>query len=434
MRGRAVLAGWGLVLGSGTAFAQFPTQPPVMPPGSYSPGLPVSPTSPRELPPGIVSPPGTTPKPAAMPGAFVPPPELKLTQPGLPSGVEPLTPRDVPLPYPEEKLPLDGTRATLKRDGGSWQVWVGARAFRDFGNAENDAKDLVRTLHAMHVSEWVTIGSPTRPVVEYGLVNGYPSVVPGFPKNVVPIDTQKVRVEAVKGVWVVRDDDTIHFNFGLRKVDADQTLAVIRRYGFNRVGQVGFPTVAMNYLFVAVGDGAVGRPTLGGLNAAAQEANMAQTGILVPGLGYVGEMVKIDARKVEVRRDKTDWVVASGPEVLARFGNNEWTARDAARVIHDGRYTEFCRVSGGLTFFLVNGKAPTRVPFAMHGPRFTPNELKVMQTGDKFAVGMQGKALFDVGGAADGEALIKLLKHFGFDQVCQLGTGRASLMFLAKNR
>ena len=82
----------------------------------------------------------------------------------------------------------------------------------------------------------------------------------------------------------------------------------------------------------------------------------------------------------------------------------------------------------------MNGKAPTRVPFAMQGPRFSPNELRVVNTGERCAVSMQGKPLFDVGSPADGESLIKLLKHFGFDQVCQIGTGKASLMFLARNR
>ncbi|HUR55984.1 MAG TPA: hypothetical protein VMZ71_17745 [Gemmataceae bacterium] len=433
MRGRAVLAGCGVFLGSAGASAQFP-QTPVTPPGSISPGLPASPGAPRALPPGVMPPQPFTAPPSAVPqGAYVPNPP---TQPGLPEGANPLTPRDVPLPFPEEKQPLDGSRVTMKRDAGSWQVWNGAKLFRDLGASENDAKDLVRSLHAMHATEWVTIGGAARPVVEYGLVNGLPSVVAGFPKNVLHIDLQKVRVEAVKGVWCLRDDDHIHFNFGLRRQDADQTLAVIRKYGFNRVGQIGYPSVVMSYLFVAVGGDAVGKPTLGGLNAALQEANMAQTGILVPGLGYVGEMVKIDSRKVEVRREKADWVVACGADVFARFGPNEWLARDAARIIQDCRFTEFCRASGsgGLTFFLINGKAPTRVPFAMQGPRFSPNELRVAQAGDRFMVAMQGKPLFDVGGAADGEALIKLLKHFGFDQVCQLGTGKASLMFLAKNR
>jgi hypothetical protein len=433
MRGRAVLAGCGVFLGSAGTSAQFP-QPPVTPPGPVSPGLPASPGAPRALPPGVLPKQPFIVPPSAVPqGAYVPPPA---TQPGLPEGTNPLTPRDVPLPFPEEKLPLDGSRVTMKRDAGSWQVWNGPRLFRDLGASENDAKDLVRSLHAMHATEWVTIGGAARPVVEYGLVNGLPSVVAGFPKNVLHIDLQKVRVEAVKGVWCLRDDDHIHFNFGLRRQDADQTLAVIRKYGFNRVGQIGYPSTVMSYLFVAVGGDAVGKPTLGGLNAAVQEANMAQTGILVPGLGYVGEMVKFDSRKVEVRREKADWVVACGPDVFARFGPNEWLARDAARIIQDCRFTEFCRASGsgGLTFFLVNGKAPTRVPFAMQGPRFSPNELKVAQVGDRFMVAMQGKPLFDVGGAADGEALIKLLKHFGFDQVCQLGTGKASLMFLAKNR
>jgi hypothetical protein len=314
-------------------------------------------------------------------------------------------------------------------------VWAGERLFRDLGASETNATDLVRTLRAMGVTEWVTVGGGSRPVVEYGLVNGLPSVVAGFPKAVVPIDHRTLRVEAIKGVWAVRDDDNIHFNFGLNRPDADQAVAAIQKYGFNRVGQIGSPAPALSYLFVALGQ-ETGVQQLGGLAIPAQVANLAHTGIMVPGVGYVGEMVKFDPRKVEARRDGADWVVAHGPDVFARFGHAEWQARDAARMVQDARFTEFCTVggAGGITFFLVNGKAPTRVPFAAQGERFDPNTLRVQKAAERYVVASGGKRVFDVGGPADGEALIKLLKHFGFDQVCQFGDGKASMRFLARNR
>ena len=60
-----------------------------------------------------------------------------------------------------------------------------------------------------------------------------------------------MRVEAVRGVWTLRDDANILFNFGANKGDAEQAAAVVQRYGFNRVGVVGAPNPVMTYLFAA---------------------------------------------------------------------------------------------------------------------------------------------------------------------------------------
>jgi len=343
---------------------------------------------------------------------------------------------DVPLPYPEDKFPLDAGSVMLKRLGGSWQVWAGQRLVRDLGNDETSAKDVTRLLRELRPTEWARIGSP-RPVVEYGLINGRPPVVGGFPKMTTPIDRRAVRVEAVKGVWCLRDDDCILFNFGANRADAEQALAVVRKYGFNRVGLVGPPSApAMAYFFAALEADKAARPAGGALTAAAQERALARTGIPVPGVGYVGEMLRIDPRKVEARREGAEWVIASGPEVIGRFGPWEWTARDAVRVIQDGRYTEFCRFgSAGVTFFLSNGKAPTKVPFSAQGRRFNLPELKAQMINGKWAVTEAGRHLFDVSGQEEGEQLIRLLRHFQFDQVCLLGQNpKAGLQFLAKGR
>src|SRR5207248_2465129 len=155
------------------------------------------------------------------------------------------------------------------------------------------------------------------------------------------------------------------------------------------------------------------RSPLGALQAAAQESALTRTGIPVPGVGYVGEMVKIDPRKLEVRREKADRVVAFGPEVLGRIGPTEGAARDAPRLIQDGRFTEFCKFgSAGVTFFLVNGKAPNRVPFSAQGRRFELSALRAQQVNGRWAVTEAGRPLFDVSGPEEGEQLIRLLRHF----------------------
>ena len=272
-----------------------------------------------------------------------------------------------------------------------------------------------------------------------GSSNNGPPVTGAGASLVIPIDLRSVRVEAVRGVWCLRDDDNIHFNFGPVKTDAEQALAVVRRYGFNRIGVVGQPVAAMSYFFVGSDAALPAKIDHGPFARAALQSQidgLTRVGIPVAGVGFVGEMVRIDPRKLDVRKDNGDWVVASGNEVLGRFGPTEWIARDAARTIGDARFTEFCKIgSAGLTFFLVNGKAPTRVPFAAQGRRFDPASLKVQPFGGHWAVTENGRHLFDCASAEEGDTLVRVVKHFGFDQLCHVGpNAKVGVSFLAKGQ
>ncbi len=370
---------------------------------------------------------------------------------------------EITLPHPEQKMPLSSLDVQVKRVSGGWQVWAGQKVMRDLGDNETNARDMARVLRDLRPTEWVTIGG-TKPVVEYGLTNGRPAVTAAPPdgKNVAtadpnvqqaslngplvtgagakfiqPIDLRTARVEPIRGVWCVRDDNNILFNFGTDKASAEQTIAVIRKYGFNRVGIVGSQTQpVMSYLFASL-ENPPKVPT-GQLFLNAQIDALARTGIPVPGIGFTGEMVKIDPKKVEARKDGTEWVVAAGPEVLGRFGGTEWAAREAARTIQDAKFNEFCKLGGAsnLTFFLRDGKAPARAPFAAQARTFDPSGLKVQQINDKWAVTENGKQLFEVGSQQEGEVVIRVLKAYGFEQIAHLTAGgsKGGITFLVKNR
>ena len=440
MRVRSLVAGVGVAFAVGTTTAQPP--PGRFPAAPLSPAQPlggparVGPSQPFTLP----TPVGTS-QPLGVPAPVTPRPPITpgipFTQPlpvAPPAVVAPPTQLNA-LPYPENLTPIDAGLLVARRTATGWQVALGPRVFRELGEDEAGAKDVVRILRELRPTDWCAIGTG-RPVVEYGLQNGRAPTVGGFPRGVTAIDLKTVRVDAVRGVWVVRDDAAIHFNCGLHRPDAEQTVAVIRRYGFNRVGVVGSNPAApaLTYLYAALdGDGGVvpaGHP----LATAVQEQSLTRTGIPVPGVGYFGEMVRIDPRQVAARRDGYEWVVASGTEVLARFGPAEFTAREAARVVQEGRFTEFCR-AGGQTFFLANGKAPTRVPFSAVGRRFDPSGLRAGPYGTRWAVTENGRQLFDAADQAEAEGLVRLVRHYGFDTVCQVGSPpRAGMSFLAKGR
>ncbi len=527
MRGRLLLAKWGIVLGSGVASAQLPRVPEAPPnlPTYPGPNFPGSPLPPNPLPPlqpiMPVNPGGNTPSfpqpsypgtnlpgaPNPFPPAF-PPPGTYIPgspqNPGLPPSGSPVPgypgvnapgfpnpyasgslnpnpvaqPQEFALPQPETKFAINANDVTLKRIAGAWQLWAGQKMLRDFGERETDARDAFRVYRDLRPTEWVTIGG-SKPVVEYALVNGRPPMTLGVPgaddprnptgsmggagntgnaggfsqggfgggmngpaatgagaKLIIPIDLRTVRVEAVRGVWCLRDDSNIHFNFGPVKADAEQALAVVRRYGFNRIGIVGAPMPVMSYFFVGAD---TAPPPKGPFVQAALQAQidaLTRVGIPVPGVGYVGEMIRFDPRKLEVRKVGGDWLVMAGNDVIGSYGPGESTARDAARMIADLRFNEFCKVgSAGLTFFLIDGKAPDNVPFSVQGRRFDPNAIKVQRTTNGWVITENNRQLLTCASAEEGETLIRVLKSFQFDQLCQLGpTPKLGVSFLAKGR
>ncbi len=411
MRTTLIIAGV-VAFGSRPAAAQF------RPPASPTPASFPQPSFPAATPAGP---------------AFVRPAEPRLLPPGVAPTPPPAAAPVVPLPYPEKKATVEPAALSLKRFTGSWQLWSGRTLFRDFGNAEVEAREAMRALRTMRVNEWVTIGGPA-PVVEYGLSEGRAVTGAGFARLVLPIDLKTVRAEGVKGVWLLRDDDSVLFNFGPSRADAEQAAAAVRKYGFNRVGVVGTPTPAMSFLYRAVEGDVPPRNPLGPLGRYAQIEALSRTGIPTAGGGYVGEMVLFDWRKAEVRRDGAEWVVAHGTDVFGRFGAGEWQARDALKVVQDGHFTAWCRL-GTATFFLVDGRAPTRVPFAVQARTYSPADLRVANGPRGWTLTEGGRPLFDAASAEEGEQLAALLKHYRFDQLCRSGpTPRASLTFLAKCR
>ncbi len=371
-------------------------------------------------------------------------------------------PQEISLPRPENKIPLRSSDVTLKRFNDAWQLWAGQRLLRDFGDREMDARNVLRVYQDLHPTEWVTIGTG-KPIVEYGLLNGRSQLatevsanndpngsLPIVPVNnnqplatgagsrqIIPIDLRTVRVEAVRGVWCLRDDYNIQINFGLSKGDAEQAVAVVRKYGFNRVGIVGQSTPSMTYFFATPETStAMPKGPLALANLQYQIDNLSRVGIPVAGLGYVGEMVRFEPQKLVVRKDVGDWIIQAGSEVLGHYGPSEWIARDAARTIQEAHFTEFCKVgSAGLTFFLVDGRAPTRVPISAQGRPFDLNALKVRKNGERSAITENGRYLFDCASVEEGETIIRLLQFYQFDQLCHIGPSpKLGISFLAKTR
>ena len=342
---------------------------------------------------------------------------------------------DVKLPQKEQVVRVDGTSLIARRQNDNWQIWSGQTLLREFGKHQTEAEEMVRQMRELRPNEWIGIGAG-QPTVEYGLTKGEAFIPTYEPKHSTHLDLKTVRAENIRGAWVLRDDDTILLNFGVNRGDAEQAAAVAQRYGFNRIGWVGDPAPIMTFFFAMPGKQPAAAGGLGAALKGHQEHHMTRTGIDVAGLGFVGERIVIDAKKCEIRKEKSEYVLAHGSDVLAKFGPSEWSARDALKVVQDIRATEFCRFNSDVTFFLVNGQAPTRVPFAVQATRFDPEGLKVRPaSGGQFALydGVNRQIFGPFSTQGEAEQLVKLLKHYKFDQTCQQGlSSKGGLRFLAK--
>jgi hypothetical protein len=358
-----------------------------------------------------------------------------LQSPQAPPDGPPLPNPNILLPQKEAIARLDVNGLIARRTHDRWVIASGAQTFREF-SGQTDAEEFVRLLRDMKPTDWGTIGTG-RTVVEYGLNNGKAQTPSFTPKTAVDIDPATLRIESVRGVWVLRDDENILLNFGKQREDAEQAYGVIHKYAFNRLGQFGPTNGGVTYLFAQESRSTKSKTAnpYAGLVQTFQEQQLARTGIEVPAANGVGEKITIDPRTVEIRRDKGDWQLVHGTEVLASFGPSEWSARDALKLVQEQRFTEFCRFNNEVTFFLVNGQAPTRVPFAVQAVRFNKETLTVKTASNgKYGVyeGM-GRLLFVCETEKEAKQLVAVLQHYGFDTSCQMGLSpKSSLRFLAK--
>lgn len=374
------------------------------------------------LPPGRLGPIGSpnAPAPGMLPGSVIAP-----EAPRAPV---------VSTPLPERFTTIDANTITVRTNSEQWLLTAGTLVLGNFGKDHAGAEEARAALRELKPSSWATIGTVG---LGYGLTGGKALPVALNVKQATPIDLKSVRAEAVRGVWVLKDEATIHANFGLAREDAEQAAAVVQKYGFNRLGRVGFPNPSFQYLFaepVAANADAGKQPAIApGLQLAAAERNLMRTGIPVPGAGFVGERIVIDPKRIDIRKEGGEYKLVSGGDLIGRFGPSEWAARDALKLIQDARFTEFCRI-GETTFFLIDGKPPTKVPFNVQGRTFDPKNVKARNLDGRFGVyDGSGRPIAPAASAEEAEQIVQAIQGYGFDTTCRLGlSDRTSLKFLAK--
>lgn len=316
---------------------------------------------------------------------------------------------------------FDPTLLSVRRSDGRWFLMAGKQMLKDFGPLDREANEALRLVRDLHFTQYGMIAGSTPPF-EFWLGDENEAQNGGFAtKNVISFNARTLKVEQTIGAWVVRDDKLVLYNFGNDEAAARLALAVMKKHGFNQLGVIGSPRPVMTYLTVDP-YARVGQPEA---KSDPREAlnTLSQQGLVLPGVGYVGTRVQLENRKLDIVKVQHDWTIVHGRDTLARFGMQETRARDALRLLQDMRVTEMVFVGkGGLPIFLANGKAPRSAVLGFGTARLNPSQMKVQLVNGGHGITEGTRTVMSFGeNRADAELVLKVLQHFGFDQVIVVG-------------
>jgi hypothetical protein len=369
----------------------------------------------------------------------------------------------------EDLTSFDGASARLEWRDHRWVVIAGDQVLKDFGRREADARQGLRLIHDLGLTQRGTVGRPA-PVMEYWLAAGRtPSgSTPGL--HLLPIDQGSLRVEQIQAQWCLRDDLRVLFNFGLHPDEARRALAIARKHRFVQVGVLGqnYPSM-MVFLGPPEGTdvtltpsrihktsarqaaatanrppdrflGSVVSTALPALHegdsgvrpahvAAPEKPSPGQSGVrknLLPGWEPGQDLVPFDWRHVQVRQQEGVWQLVAADHVLASFGGDESSARQALAAVRHYHLTEQCLVGRPkplFAYFLAAGQAPRGLMFGLAGGSFQPDKLAVEPLGRQWALCEGDRVLVILGEQAEeARELLDTIRRQRFDHLVWIGS------------
>jgi hypothetical protein len=188
--------------------------------------------------PGVVTRPGMVAKPGAVSQPGV------VTQPGAV-----VKPGMVAQPSvgKEDCISFNPATTTVQQIQGSWKVVDGSMWLLDFGAKKGDADQSLAVIKHYGMNQQCFVGRPHAPF-QYYLVSGASPVGPFAGEDCISFNPATTNVQQIKGSWKVVDGNHWMFDFGANKAEAEQTLAIIKKYGFTYTCYVGRPGPKFSYL------------------------------------------------------------------------------------------------------------------------------------------------------------------------------------------
>ena len=147
----------------------------------------------------------------------------------------------------EDCISFNPATTAVQQIQGSWKIVDGSHWMFDFGNNESEARKALAIIQKYRMNQSCFVGRPN-PSFQYMLVSSNAPVGALGGEDCVSFNPATTTVQQIKGSWKIVDGSHWMFDFGANKAEADQTLAIIKKYGFTHSCYVGRPGPSFTYL------------------------------------------------------------------------------------------------------------------------------------------------------------------------------------------
>jgi hypothetical protein len=161
-------------------------------------------------------------------------------------------PAPAPAPVPptslnEDCIGFNTANTKVKHINGSWKIVDGSHWMFDFGGKKGEAIKSLQIIKRYHLNKSCYVGRPG-PSFTY-MKRGDHAPVGAMPgEDCVRFSTVNAKVKRINGRWKIVDGNHMMFDFAGKEGEARKSLAVIRKYGFNKSCFVGRPNPSFSYL------------------------------------------------------------------------------------------------------------------------------------------------------------------------------------------
>lgn len=302
----------------------------------------------------------------------------------------------------EDKIPFDWTKAEVKLVGGRWKIVVGTMLMLDFNTNEAQAQQALRVIQYYHLSEQCFVGRPNPPM-QYFLVNGGAPTIAMPGEDNISFNLATVAAKQINGSWKVVDGNNWLLDFGAHQDQAQQALAIIKKYSFTNICFVGRPNPPMMYF----------------------RSGPAQ---------YQEDKIAFDWTKAQVQQIGGRWKVTVGNTWMLDFNTNEMQARQALETIQYYHMNAQCfvgRPNPPMQYYLTDNKAPNAPMPGEDTIAFNPAKLVVQQVNGSWkVVETPNHWMLDFGAnEIQARQALALILKYGFTSICFVGRPGTPMMY-----
>lgn len=148
----------------------------------------------------------------------------------------------------EDCIPFNPNNITVNQVNGSWKIIEGGNHWMfDFGKKADEAKLAFRVIKNYRMNKSCFVGRP-QPSFTYLLVNNVAPSGAMRGEDCVAFNPATTTVKKINNRWKIVDGNHWMFDFDNNQAEAEQSLAVIKKYQFTRSCFVGRPDPSFSYL------------------------------------------------------------------------------------------------------------------------------------------------------------------------------------------